>query len=437
MDCDTSEASTKRDKDLGPADRLNEACLCTTLDRSALRESLDAEVGSPGFASELTRSRPSLFSSVPVFVARGTMSAMERVVVAAEATLRLPGYRDAALAWAPPIAATDFGPVGALMGYDFHITPSGPRLIEINTNAGGAFLNSVLSEAQRACCGGVRNTSPRAGRGFGAAVAAMFVEEWRRQRGVGKPLTIAIVDDVPRDQYLFPEFRLAKSILENEGFVVVITDPMALETSDTGLQVDGRRIDLVYNRLVDFGLEEPRHAALRTAYLRGNVVVTPNPHVHALAADKRNLTLLSDGGQLGGWGLSQEHREILRAAVPLTVSVSPANADALWNDRRNYFFKPAKGHGSKAAYRGDKLTRKVWSEILAAEYVAQKYAQPSERMVKWDGVPTPLKVDIRLYTYAGTVLLAAARLYRGQTTNMRTPGGGFAPVLELVATPEH
>jgi hypothetical protein len=120
---------------------------------------------------------------------------------------------------------------------------------------------------------------------------------------------IASIDDVPRDQYLFPEFRLTKSILENEEVVVVITDPMALETSDTGLQVYGRRIDLVYNRLVNFGLEEPRHAALRTAYLQGNVVVTPNPHVHALAADKRNLTLLSDGSQLGDWGVSHEHCE--------------------------------------------------------------------------------------------------------------------------------
>ncbi len=28
---------------------------------------------------------------------------------------------------------------------------------------------------------------------------------------------------------------------------------------------------------------------------------------------------------------------------------------------------------------------------------------------------------MRLYTFAGTILLAAARLYQGQTTNMRTP----------------
>jgi hypothetical protein len=36
------------------------------------------------------------------------------------------------------------------------------------------------------------------------------------------------------------------------------------------------------------------------------------------------------------------------------------------------------------------------------------------------------------------VLLLAARLYQGQTTNFRTPGGGFAPVVvvphEVVAS---
>ena len=31
--------------------------------------------------------------------------------------------------------------------------------------------------------------------------------------------------------------------------------------------------------------------------------------------------------------------------------------------------------------------------------------------------------------YRGEALLYAARMYQGQTTNFRTPGGGFAPVL--------
>lgn len=41
-----------------------------------------------------------------------------------------------------------------------------------------------------------------------------------------------------------------------------------------------------------------------------------------------------------------------------------------------------------------------------------------------------LKFDLRNYIYNGAVQWVGARLYQGQTTNFRTPGGGFAPVYE-------
>jgi hypothetical protein len=95
---------------------------------------------------------------------------------------------------------------------------------------------------------------------------------------------------------------------------------------------------------------------------------------------------------------------------------------------KRYFFKPASGHGAKAVYRGDKLTRGVWQHVVAGDYVAQELAPPGERMIEVNETREARKTDIRLFTYAGRVLLAAARLYQGQTTNFRTPGGGFAPV---------
>ena len=242
---------------------------------------------------------------------------------------------------------------------------------------------------------------------------------------------IAIVDNAPEQQYLFPEFRLAKALLEERGFQTVIADTKELVLEGGKLLFGTRPIDLVYNRLVDFALEEPRNATLKAAYVGGNVVLTPNPRAHALFADKRNLTLLSDADRLKYWKLAQSHLDVLRASVLTTVIVSPDKSDAIWRDRRNLFFKPARGHGSKAAYRGDKVTRKVWAEIIDGEYVAQSYAAPGKRGVQLDETRAELKVDVRLYTFAGTTLLAGARLYQGQTTNMRTPGGGFAPVLEV------
>ena len=152
--------------------------------------------------------------------------------------------------------------------------------------------------------------------------------------------------------------------------------------------------------------------------------------MHALYADKRNLALLSITRLFAHGGLSPQMLADL-AGVPHTVLVTSDNAQELWETRKSLFFKPAGGHGSKAVYRGDKVTKGVWAEIIRGGYVAQDFAAPSERMVKLVARRSARKTDVRLYVYDGQVLLTAARLYQGQTTNFRTPGGGFAPVFVI------
>ncbi|MDW9688376.1 hypothetical protein [Sinorhizobium meliloti] len=409
--------------------RLNRSCFCITLDRLALWTALADESDDSGFHEALMKARAHLFSNVAVFLVQSDIDKMREIVDAIEATTKLPGYREAVLSWAPEIAQQDFGPVGALMGYDFHLDNDGPRLIEVNTNAGGAFLNALLAKAQKACCAkaeqsliGTRDDD------FETSVVAMFRAEWRRQRGAGSPQRIAIIDDRPEEQYLYPEFAIAQQLLLKHGIDAVIGDAGELQYEGGRLRLSDHEIDLVYNRLVDFALERPEHAALRAAYREGAAVVTPNPRNHALFAAKRNLTLLSDPAALETLGLSSDMRLRL-AGIPRTVLVTSDNADALWRSRKDMFFKPVSGYGSKAVYRGDKVTKGVWAEIVRGGFVAQAFAPPGQRMIELDGAVAPRKMDVRLYTYGGRVLLTAARLYQGQTTNFRTPGGGFAPVL--------
>jgi hypothetical protein len=185
----------------------------------------------------------------------------------------------------------------------------------------------------------------------------------------------------------------------------------------------------VYNRLTDFGFDEPVHAVLRQAYLDGAAVVTPHPRAHALYADKRNLVALSDDALLAEWGVDSETRAVLAAAIPRTELLVPDWAEDFWARRKGLFFKPALGYGSKAAYRGDKMTKRVFEEVLAGNYVAQALVPPSSVVVEVAGEMTELKVDVRGYAYDGRVQLVAARLWQGQTTNFRTPGGGFARVV--------
>jgi len=415
-----------------PIVTLNQDCACITLDRGDLFHALAQQTGDPAFVASLVETRPHLFSDVAVFISAAQLEAMQSIVAGIETVARNSAYQAVVLGRAPESARRDFGPRGMFMGYDFHMGADGPALIEVNTNAGGAMLNAVLARAQQSCCAPA--TLDLQADNFDGAVACMVKGEWTRQRGGGRPASIAIVDDNPASQFLYPEFLLAQRLLEQYGYSVVIADPSELEYRAGTLRYGGGQIDLVYNRLVDFSLDDPGHLALRKAYLEGAAVITPNPHIHALFADKRNLALLSDQALLRQWGIDETVIETLTQGVPATERVTSATAERLWTDRKRHFFKPARGYGSKAAYRGDKLTRSTWTGILQGDYIAQAFVAPSERIIRLDGELQSRKIDVRLYTYEGKVLLAAARLYRGQTTNMRTPGGGFAPVLVAAGT---
>jgi hypothetical protein len=373
----------------------------------------------------------SLFSDVPVFLPRARMAEMHAVVDAICDVASSAAYSAEVLSRAPAVARVDLGPKGAFMGFDFHVAEDGPKLIEINTNAGGAFLNAVLADAQRVCCNATRPDLKLSPDRFEDRVLAMFRAEWRVQRPAGELRRAAIVDERPTEQFLYPEFLLARDLFRRNGIDAIIADPAEIEIAGDTLRWQDQPIDLVYNRLVDFAFEGASSAVLRRAYVEGLAVFTPNPRVHALLADKRNLILLSDARALERLGAPPALREVLLRAIPKTVAVTDENAEALWRDRKEYFFKPATGYGSKAVYRGDKLTRTVWSHVLTGRYVAQAYVPPSMRRVLLDGHLAERKVDVRLYTYGSEVLSVAARLYQGQATNMRTAGGGFAPVFLL------
>jgi hypothetical protein len=391
-----------------------------------MREAIASTLGAHGLPGALAESHPHLFGALPVYVSREHLGQVERVVSAVEEVVGLPAYQAAALRRAPEIAWFDPHSPGGLLGLDFHLTPSGPRLIEINTNPGGVLLNAMLGQAQRLCMPDVVRPPTNMGEAE-EQVLAVMLDEWRLQRGVDPIAFVAIVDEVPESQYLYPEFQLFRHLFTRNGIHAAICDPRELTRGAGRLSLGGRPVDMVYNRLTDFSFAQPGHEVIRAAYLAGEVVVSPHPRAHALYADKRNLVLLGDHEFLTQAGASHPAVEILSSAVPHTVVVSADNRDALWERRRELFFKPAAGFGSRASYRGDKLTRRVWGEMAAGTYIAQEVVAPSERHVGADN--PPLKTDIRCYAYRGRPLLYAARLYQGQTTNFRTPGGGFAPVL--------
>jgi hypothetical protein len=385
---------------------LNGECIdWAGMDGEALQQAMRAQ-GDDWY--RLVQERcPYLFAAAPVFISELQLQQMRDVIAAVE---RVAGTLE-------PDAA-----LGVFYGYDFHLNEQGAHLIEVNTNAGGGFLNALLIDSQRAA------------KLYGAAVAqenleqvfvGMFRNEWRLERGDVPLKTVAIMDERPELQYLFPEFLLAKATLERAGIAVHIVDPSSLQTREDGLHCGGQRIDLIYNRLTDFDLRQ--HPHVRAAWEKRQLVLTPNPKHYQKHADKRRLALLTDGAALLGQGASLDDAYVLLKGIPQTKTVKAADAGEWWADRKQWFFKPVSGYGGKGAYRGEKLTKRVFDEILQSEYVAQRLAVPGERKVCVQGSePQSLKFDVRCYVYDGNIQLVAARLYQGQTTNFRTPGGGFA-----------
>ncbi len=416
---------------------LNQDCACFSLDVDALRQALHADSVLAEWWPHWQDTHAHLFSNNGLFISRAQLQAMQQAVQVLHDTMTSPAWQAHALTHSPELARMARGPQGVFMGYDFHLTESGPRLIEVNTNAGGAMLSLAAARAQRACCDAARDWmhSPTGLEGLEQRWLDMFAREWAAQRPTepfvptqGPLRTLAIVDEDPQGQYLYPEFLLFQDLFRHAGIDAVIAAPQDLHLANGQLQHEGRCIDMVYLRLTDFDLGRPEHAHLHQAWASGACVFTPGPQTHALHANKRHLVALSDPDFLHRIGVPDASRAVLAQVVPPTLLLTPHSAEQLWTERKRYFFKPLAGYGSKAAYRGDKLTTKTWAQLQQSAYVAQEIVAPSQRVVTVHDQRKALKADVRAYAYAGEVQLFTARLYDGQTTNFRSDGGGFAPV---------
>jgi len=307
------------------------------------------------------------------------------------------------------------------MGYDFHLTPQGPRLIEVNTNAGGALFATLAGHP----------LPPSAQPSFtlrdSRKLLDTFMVEYRRfSGGRSEPPHIAIIDEKPEEQFLFEEMRTFSHLLSQWGQSCIICDPCELSADERGVFHKGKRIDLVYNRHCDFYLETPPLEGLRRAYLARTVCLTPNPFVYGLLADKRRTILWSDPEKLSSLGVNEKTVSLLRETVPESRLLADFDRDIVWKDRKRWVFKPVDRFGSQGVLVGEKMTRTRFEELDPAQTLVQERIPPSMTPTA-DGSDV-LKTDFRLFAYRDRPLGLAARLYRGQVTNLRTPGGGFAAV---------
>lgn len=329
-------------------------------------------------------------------------------------------YRQLVYPELPEVARFDPGHASLMMGYDFHLTPDGARLIEINTNAGGGYI-AWLSEAQAH-----ENYPILLSERIQKRLLDSFRQEWRDFSGSDRPLQrIVIVDEDPSEQPLYPEMVACRDWLRKQGLSVEIAPPAALNAGDDGVFLEGAKIDLVYNRHCDFYLAELVMTGLRQAYLQRKVCLSPNPFAYGLLADKRRMILWSDPARVAQLGLEPAEQKLLPRLVPYSRLLQDCELDAVWAQRKKYVFKPVAKFGSRGVLMGKSISRKRFSELDAAITLVQQVESPS---VETSAEGDKFKVDLRLFVYRDRLLGVGARLYQGQVTNLRTVGGGFAPI---------
>ena len=329
-------------------------------------------------------------------------------------------YRSEVFPELPEAARFDPGHAALMMGYDFHLTANGPRLIEVNTNAGGGYI-AWLSE-QLAGKISPLYLSNR----FQQRLLQSYQQEWQDFSGGNQPLKrVVVVDEDLENQPLLPEMVGCCDWLGQHGIDADTASPEQLQVQAEGVYLHGEKIDLIYNRHCDFYLETDLMAELKVAYLAGQVCLSPNPFAYGLLADKRRMVLWSDPGALGGLELPVQERELLLEMVPSSFLLSGQDRDDVWSRRKKLIFKPVTRFGGRGVLMGKGITKRRFSELDPETTLVQQVVAPS---VETSASGQEFKMDLRLFVYRDHLLGVGARLYQGQVTNLRTEGGGFAPV---------
>jgi len=329
-------------------------------------------------------------------------------------------YRRLALAAVPEWARFNPGHDAVMMGFDFHLTPAGPKLIEVNTNAGGGLLALQAS-------GGL---DPNPLRRLRERLHRSFREEWSRFPSASRafPARMLILDDKPEEQYLYPEMLAFADLFREWGADAFIAGPEDLSADTGGVFLAGEKIDLIYNRHCDFYLEEAALEGIRRAYLNRTVCLSPNPFTYALLADKRRSLLWLQPELQEQIGLTPRERTMVNATIPESHLLAEMDAQQLWRERREWVIKPTTGFGSRGVLLGKSLSRARFATLDPQRTLVQRFIPPSTTVPAEEPDGPVMKTDFRLFAYRNRLLGIAARLYQGQVTNLRSPGAGFVPV---------
>jgi hypothetical protein len=267
--------------------------------------------------------------------------------------------------------------------------------------------------------------------------------------GTSKSPQIAIVDwqGVPT----WSEFEILQARFEKIGVPTVIADPRDLDFDGKSLVADGKKIDLVYRRVLinDIVARPDECSALVRAYAANAVCVANTfrckiPHVKAFFA------VLTD--EQNGALFSHRERELIKLHVPWTRVVADVNTAHygehiellafIRRERDNLVLKPSDEYGGSGVTLGWEADEAAWDAAIGRAlsvkngvWIVQERI-PIRREV-FPYVPQTGKlefrdmlVDFAPYLFRGKLCGFLTRLSATGLANV-TSGGGQVPAFRV------
>jgi uncharacterized circularly permuted ATP-grasp superfamily protein len=257
--------------------------------------------------------------------------------------------------------------------------------------------------------------------------------------------SFAIVDhlDVPT----IHEFNLIKAYLERNGHACEIIDPRGLECKDGWIYANGRKIDILYRRLLmneyydiadDCKPYLEGYKAQKTCYL--------NTFRTKLVHKKSIFEFLTDEKYTKV--LTTEQREAIRHHIPWTRILSERKTEFrglqvdlvefIRNNRKNFIIKPNDEYGGKGVVLGFASTQSEWeegiAEALKSPWVVQEaisiHREPFLMHVNGSWEEVPVVVDLDPYINGPLMGGCLTRISSSNLANV-TAGAGSLPTFIL------
>ena len=254
-----------------------------------------------------------------------------------------------------------------------------------------------------------------------------------------------------REVPTWSEFEILKARFEKMGVPVELADPRELQFNGRTLVANGKKIDLVYRRLlINDIVSRPAESKVLVDAVAANAVCVANhfrckiPHVKAFFAvltDERNDPLFSF-----------DERELIRKHVPWTRVVADVRTshygtaiellDFIRRQRQNLVLKPSDEYGGSGVTLGWETGESDWDAVIEKAiatpqgcWIVQERIPIRREVFPWvqpDGKVDyrDMLVDFAPYLFRGKLCGFLTRLSATGLANV-TSGGGQVPAFRV------